>query len=50
MNSLDSEASMESEGVFRVAANGSGPIQPDMVLASCGDDGTVKLWQLKNLD
>ena len=40
------EAGMKSESVFRVAAGGGRPIEPDMVLASCGDDGTVKLWRL----
>jgi WD40 repeat protein len=40
------EAGMKSESVFRVATGGGRPIEPDMVLASCGDDGTVKLWRL----
>ena len=41
------ETAMERQDVFRVAVSGNAPISTDMVLASCGDDGTVRLWRLK---
>jgi WD40 repeat protein len=36
---------MDQETVFRVPAAGA-PAPTDMLLASCGDDGLVKIWRL----